>query len=254
MRSTFQCDFTTEMQPSLGWSPAAAGGAHVFCSVQPKNNWGYITLWVGCWLERSWSCYVCQGKIRTFAFPENCCIFQLYYCKGEREDISLIRKAEGWWCQHRGTALQHQPVLSLLAFTSTPLPQGAHSTTLLAASLRDPECRSGSPEEPQHVLRFPWQSGVVPHPSTSPRQWLSSQSCAGLLNTQNKMSPTNCSHFCPNLPSPHALPAHFVLPQSTLKPLHILLALFQLSWHNTVSPVPNHAFSGMIPIGKSKFW
>lgn len=38
MRSTFQCDFTTEMQPSLGWSPAAAGGAHVFCSIHRKNN------------------------------------------------------------------------------------------------------------------------------------------------------------------------------------------------------------------------
>lgn len=38
MRSTFQCDFTTEMQPSLGWSSAAAGGAHAFCSIHPKNN------------------------------------------------------------------------------------------------------------------------------------------------------------------------------------------------------------------------
>lgn len=178
--------------------------------------------------------------------------------KWEREDLSLIGKAEGWWYRDRRKISPHQQsVLPLLSFSCTPLPKEPCSTTLLGANLRNPDCRSGSSEEHQHMLIFTWQQpsrGRCPFPSHHPSDDWRADSCTVLSNTHSKTPAINFSHFSPNLPSSHTLPAHFTLPYSRLKPLHILLALFQLPWHNTVSPISNRAFPGMIPIGNLQFW
>lgn len=141
------------------------------------------------------------------------------------------------------------PVLHLHASSRTEDSPGAN--------MRDPDCRSGSSEKHQHVLIFNWQQPGQerrPFPSHPPSDDWTADSGAVLLNTHTKMPAINFSHSFPYLPSSRTLPAHFALPHSRLKPLHILLALFQLSWHNRVSPISNHAFPGMIPIGNLQFW
>lgn len=105
-------------------------------------------------------------------------------CKGEREDLSLVRKAEDWWWQHRGTTLCSNKL------SSHSWPSHLH---LLPKDHTAPPCwlpeslwvQIRSSEEHQHVLVFTWQSRVAPHPSTSPRCWLSSlELCRAIEHTE----------------------------------------------------------------------
>lgn len=75
-----------------------------------------------------------KGKERTFTFPENCCVFELYWLQGgKRRSLPRQKGRRLMVAAQRDNSLQQQAVLPLLAFTSTPPPQGPHSTTLLAA-------------------------------------------------------------------------------------------------------------------------
>lgn len=219
-----------------------------------QNNWGHIIIWVGRWGETFLFLLYAPRKSKDFCVAwERNFFFSHIDCKWEREDISPIRKAAGWWYQGRGnSSLQQQSVLPLLHLHASSRTEDSPG-----ANMRDPDCRSGSSEKHQHVLIFNWQQPGQerrPFPSHPPSDDWTADSGAVLLNTHSKMPAINFSHSFPYLPSSRTLPAHFALPHSRLKPLHILLALFQLSWHNRVSPISNHAFPGMIPIGNLQFW
>lgn len=81
-----------------------------------------------------------------------------------------------------------------------------------------------------------------------PRQLIVVQWCQAHIARQQLL----ISHIFPPISSTHTLSACFTT--SRLKAVHILLALFQLSWHNTASPISNHALPGMILIGNLQFW
>lgn len=159
-------------------------------------------------------------------------IFSAILIISGKEKISLLserQKADGTRTEGRSPRINNLSCRSCLSLAHLSLKN--HAPTLLGANLRDPDCRSGSSEEHQHMLIFTWQQpsqGRCPFPSHHPSDDWRADSCTVLSNTHSKTPAINFSHFSPNLPSSHTLPAHFTLPYSRLKPLHILLALFQL--------------------------
>lgn len=88
-----------------------------------QNNWGHIIIWVGRWGETFLFLLYAPRKSKDFCVARELIFFFSHIdCKWEREDISPIRKAAGWWYQGRGnSSLQQQSVLPLLSFTCMPL-------------------------------------------------------------------------------------------------------------------------------------
>lgn len=187
MRSAFQCDFTTEMEPSLGWSPAAAGSTHVFCSVSKErimqvirqNNSGYITIWVGRWGEAFLFLLYAPRKSKDFCVPWELILFgAVLIASGEEETppSSERQKADGTGTE--GTF----PCSNNLSCRSCP--SLAHLFFKANAAPRLAMCQ---PERPYLQIGKLWgtptrpdihpaatESGEMPPSFTSPKRWLNS--------------------------------------------------------------------------------
>lgn len=179
------------MEPSLGWSPAAAGSTHFAQYIQRKNYASNQPKQLRIHQREGrtlrWSILVLSTYTKWLLLSPSG-IFPAIQAVGGEED----RQQAG------GTSAEGSSPSANLWCPS--------HTSLVLLSLMDCSCRAGSSEGRQRLLIFSWQPPRQerwPSPSHLPGGGRAADSCTVLSDTHSKTPATNFSRFFPNLLHSH---------------------------------------------------